>query len=75
MGRRALQHKKVRLNLELSEEVRDNVAHLRDMTKADSMSEVIRRALGLYDFVVRNARNGGVLVARTDTEEREIVIL
>lgn len=69
--------KRVRLNLELSETVRKNMDKIRDDTDADSLSEVIRRALALYDFLVHRKAEGCEVVLRNkDTgEERGLVIL
>ncbi len=39
-----------RLNLELTDQVRDRLELLRDEMGADSMTEVIRRSLALLDF-------------------------
>ena len=49
--------KKQRLNLDLPLGVKERIEQLRDTTHADSMSEVVRRALAVYEFVAReNAR-------------------
>ena len=47
-----------RLNLELSQAVRDRLETLRDEVDADSITEVIRRALALYDHVWTKRREG-----------------
>ena len=58
---------KVRLNLDLPPKVKVRLEELRAMTDADSMSEVVRRALALYDLVV--ASGGKVVIKDGDTEE------
>ena len=51
MAREARNEARVRLNLDLSERTREQLEDLRKMTNADSMSEVIRRALCIYDYL------------------------
>ncbi len=50
---------------------------LRELSEADSITEVIRRALTLYDVLVATTREEGakVILRRPDGTEREIVIL
>lgn len=43
--------KKSRLNLEMSQSVRRRLESLRVRTEADSLAEVVRRALAVYDEV------------------------
>ncbi len=47
---------------------------LRQQTEADSLTEVIRRALTLYDMVV-NDSNGRVVIRSKEGVEQEIVVL
>jgi len=67
---------KTRLNLEMSEEVRRKLESLREKTDADSLSEVIRRALAVYDFLWSEREKGTRLVARgADNKDRDLVLL
>lgn len=70
-------HSRVRLTLETSEPVRKRLEDLRNTTEADSLSEVIRRALTIYEtFVVRTKdEKCKVFVRDEDGSEREIVFL
>lgn len=43
---------KVRVNLDLPPASKAQLERLRDITEADSMSEVVRRALALYEAVI-----------------------
>jgi hypothetical protein len=45
-------HRSVRLNLELAAPVRTRLERLQKRTHADSMSEVIRRAISVYGLIV-----------------------
>ncbi|MGF6736151.1 Arc/MetJ-type ribon-helix-helix transcriptional regulator [Paraburkholderia youngii] len=69
--RPARKQPKVRLNLDMSVEVKEQIEALRDRMHADSMSEVIRRALAVCDFVLTQQEQGATVVLRagdgTDT--------
>jgi hypothetical protein len=76
MPRIAKTTKSRRLNLETSEPVRERLEHLRERTDADSLAEVIRRALAVYDFLWSEREKGGRIVVKDDQGgEREVVLL
>ena len=67
---------KTRLNLEMSEAVREQLEGLRDKTNADSLAEVVRRSLAVYDFLWKQREKGAEIVVRgPDRIDREIVLL
>lgn len=67
---------KVRLNLEMPEDMKGRLERLRDETYADSMSEVLRRALAVYEFIWEESQNDSVLIIRNDAgDERQLKIL
>ena len=67
---------KVRLNLEVSENMKARLEQLRDETYADSMSEVLRRALEVYEFVRKESQNDSALIIRSAAgRERQLKIL
>ncbi len=68
MGRPARKHPTRRLSLELHQDVRDQLERIRGETRADSITEVIRRAVAVYDFVLSDR-----LVSKKTG--REVVIL
>jgi hypothetical protein len=59
----------------MSQEVRQNLERLRDETGADSLAEVIRRSLAVYDFLLEERKRGGRLIVHEDDRERELVIV
>lgn len=67
--------KKVRLNLEMSESVRKRLEALRDKTDADSLAEVIRRALAAYELVVTGREEGAELILRGACGKEETVVI
>lgn len=64
--------KKIRLNLDLTERVRERLERLREATEAESMTEVIRRALSIYDALIEIRQEGGkiVVVDKHDKQEQ-----
>lgn len=67
---------KVRLNLEIPEDMKGRLKRLRDETYADSMSEVLRRALAVYEFVWEESQNDSVLIIRSEAgDERQLKII
>lgn len=49
---------------------------LRDLTNADSMSEVVRRALAMYDFACNETSAGADIIVRAkDGSEQKILLL
>jgi hypothetical protein len=63
--RPARKQPKIRLNLDMSVEVKEQIERLRDQIHADSMGEVIRRALAVYDYLQSEQTNGSNLVIRS----------
>ncbi len=60
----------------MTEATRRELEKLRDNTQADSLAEVVRRSLAVYEFVVDLKANGQTFFARDeDGEEREIGLL
>jgi hypothetical protein len=53
-----------RLNLEMTDAVKNRLDQLRDQTQADSQSEVIRRALAIYEFLWQKRSDGAEIVLR-----------
>jgi hypothetical protein len=64
-----------RLNLEMTEDSRKKLEDLRTLTNADSLSEVIRRALAVYDFIWQEKASGRKLLVKDSEGERELVLL
>lgn len=55
-------NERVRLSLDVTPTVRQQLEDLEIRTEAGSLTEVIRRALALYDLVVEHQEDGGKLV-------------
>jgi hypothetical protein len=54
--------------------VRKQLENLRDQTTADSLAEVIRRALAVYDILRQATAKGGAIYIRAEDVEREVII-
>lgn len=63
----------VRINLEVSPQVRDLIKDLRVKSDAASLAEVFRKALAIYDMVLDHNAAGGKLVLESSAGEREVV--
>lgn len=75
MARPQRKTEKVRLSLELSHQVKRRLENIVVQSDADSMSEVIRHALAIYEVLIECRRNEEKVVIRsTDGSERELVI-
>lgn len=61
----------------MTEKAREKLETLRDGIEADSMAEVVRRALAVYEFVYEVNQGGETFFVRDDEtgEEREIGLL
>lgn len=64
-----------RLHLELTSSTRQRLEKLKATTQADSLSEVLRRALIIYEFLCLERSNGSRIVVKDSTSEREVVLL
>ena len=66
-----------RLHLEVPAAVRDRVERLCASTGADGITDVIRRALAVYDAVVTAQNTNGckIIVREADGTERELLIV
>ena len=64
----------VRVNLEMSSKCRETLEELSELTDA-SYSEVLRRALAVYDLLVRESQAGAKIVLKTKEGEREVILV
>lgn len=66
---------KARLNLEMSEEVRARLEGLRQRTDADSLAEVVRRALAVYDLLWSEREGDGrFFIKCPDGQLKEVML-
>lgn len=62
---------KVRINLDMPVEVKELLEQIRDETHADSMGEVMRRAVFAYAFLLGEQKTGSTVVIRApDSSEK-----
>lgn len=69
--------KKPRLNLELAPSTKKLIDRLKQRTNAPSITEVIRKAVKLYDLLdqCRDANGALTLVVRDGERERKLMIV
>lgn len=66
----------VHMTITVPARVRARLEELRELTEAESMSDVIRRALAVYDFLVIQKLGGGhVVLRRADGSEVELALV
>lgn len=65
--------RKVRLNLELPENLKRQLDDLVTSTQAASLSEVLRRSLALFDFCMDYQKQGGRLMMENPDGTREVL--
>ncbi len=60
----------------MGESARQKLEALRDQTQANSLTEVVQRALAVYDFLHAEKQKGNQLVVKDpDGGEKEVVLL
>lgn len=64
-----------RLTLELAQAVRDRIELLKDRTEAESISEVIRRALAVYELLWTQREKGNRVVIEGESGSKIEIIL
>ena len=65
---------KIRLNLELTPAVSDRLDYLTEASGAHSRTEVIRRALSLYDILISRASTEKTLLLRYPDGKEEVLL-
>lgn len=67
---------RARLHLEVPMRVREQLERLRDTSGADSITEVVRRSLAVYEAMLTASRDGRVVIVRDkDGTERELLLV
>jgi len=64
-----------RLNLEIGKEARERMEELMDETGARSLTDVVSRALAVYDFLCTQKKKGGKILIQDDEGTRQLVLL
>jgi hypothetical protein len=63
---------RIRINLVVNREVKDRIEHLQALSAAPSITEVVRRALAVYEELL-NIREEGSRLVIEGSGEREIL--
>jgi hypothetical protein len=66
---------KTRLSLEVPKKTRDQINDLVGRSGASSLTEVVRRALALYDLVLEHEHEDGKIVLRHKDGREEVIRL
>jgi len=65
--------KKVRLNLEFTPEVKNNLADLQKRSGSSTLKEVFRKSVALFDMVTTHTQGGGTFILRHPDGREEVV--
>ncbi len=75
MARLKSRIKKVRLVLEISPKIREKLDLIISRIEANSMSDVFRRALAIYEVIIEHHLSGGKIILKTkEGSEKELII-
>jgi hypothetical protein len=66
---------RVRLNLEISQALRDRIERLQHTMEADSITETIRRSCAIADELVNATKRGDVVVLRDGNGNEKTIVL
>lgn len=65
-----------RLNLELSEQARERLEKLKDISDLSSFTDVVKRALVLYEKCLDIQKQGGKIILQSkDDSQTELIII
>lgn len=67
--------KRRRLSLDLTPQVKARIENLRDLTEAESITEVIRRALASYELLCEAQASGKSVLIRDAKGAESVLIL
>jgi hypothetical protein len=66
----------VRLNLRISTSVRDRLERVKETAQAESLTQVIRNSLVLYDALLEQTQQGSTVILRDkEGNEREVMLV
>jgi len=65
--------KKVRLNLEFTPEVKNNLTDLQQRSGSTTLNEVFRKSVALFDMVTTHSQKGGTFILRHTDGSEEVV--
>ncbi len=66
----------VRINLEVSPLVRERIERLKEKTEAESLTEVIRRALAVYETLLSISEDGRTVIVRgPGGDEADLILI
>lgn len=66
---------RARLNLAVTQQVKDRLDRLVDETEAESVTEIVRRSLSLYDELIGIEKSGGRIILENDEGKRVVLAL
>jgi hypothetical protein len=66
-------NERIRLNLAITPTVHDRLQRLREISESETITEVVRRAMAVYDLVLTHVSAGGDVILRHPDGREETV--
>ena len=66
-------NERIRLNLAITPTVHDRLQRLREISGSETATEVVRRAMAVYDLVLTHVAEGGEVILRHPDGREETV--
>lgn len=67
---------KVRLSLELPEKLRKRIDDVKDLSEAESISEVLRWSLAVYEYLwLEKGKGSEIVIRKKNGKEKELELL
>lgn len=62
------------MNLDLTKQAKDRLDDLAEVVGASSQSDVVRRALRIYDYLVSEQQKGNSIVVKTEDGDQPLFL-
>lgn len=67
---------KVRINLELPAKLRERIEHVKELSEAESVSEVLRWSLAVYEYLwMEKTKSSEIVIRKKNGKETELQML
>lgn len=67
---------KVRINLELPGKLKERIDHVKELSEAESVSEVLRWSLAVYEYLwLEKGKGSEIVIRKKNGKEKELELL
>jgi hypothetical protein len=64
---------KERMSIDFPEGTKEKITQIKEMAKITTTAEVLRYAISIYEFILRQQESGWKIVLEKEGEEREVL--